>query len=119
MLTRNCESQKARLIYPMDFNVRVTVFDKEPKYYVPKAYYSAWIKTIHDSLGRSIVNSESNFVFTIKRLGHENSSLFHSPGNKLIEKITKKYQKPISLRIETIEENPRAWVFYLLKDIYS
>ena len=116
MLIRNCE-KKVPLIYPGDFNVRVTVCAPKSKYTTSACYYAAWIETIRDSLGGSMVHSTETKSFTIRRIDKNSNYLFSSQGTHLAEELKKAFQTPISFRIETVEACPKAWVFLLEKDI--
>ena len=116
MLTRNCET-KSKLIYPGDFNVRLTVCTSKSRYLTEGAYYPAWIETIRDSLGGSILNSSEIKTFSVRRIDKDSSYLFHLQGKMLVERLKGFFQKPVSFRLETLEERPRAWVFLLEKDL--
>jgi len=111
MLIRNCET---KLFQRSDFNVRVTIFDKNPKHYPPEAHKVAWIETIRDSLGGAIVNSTKEDAFTLTKEGQHYAYLYQGSGKGLIEKIKSKYQKPCSLRIELLGDTNRAWIIIVI-----
>lgn len=110
MLIRNCETN---LFQHGDFNVRVTIFDKNPKHYVPEAYKGAWIETIRDMLGGYIVNSDKEDAFTLTKEGQRYHYLYQGSGKSLITMLRSKFQKPCSLRIELLGEPTRAWIIII------
>lgn len=110
MLTRNCVTD---LFESGDFNVRVTLFDNNPKYYVPEAYKGAWIETIRDSLGGGIVNSKEVRAFSIKRTGKKDSYLYEGTFTQFLEKLRSSFQKPTSIRITIFGEPDRSWIILI------
>ena len=117
MLTRNCETEKSSLIYPGDFNVRVTVCTPKSRFLQEDAYYPAWIGTLMDSFGGSILNSDEVKTFSIKRIDKKNPYILRRTGKELIKSIKFLFQKPVSFRLEILEDNPRVWIFLMEKDI--
>ena len=110
MLTRNCATD---LFERGDFNVRVTLFDKDPRHYVPAAYKSAWIEAIRDSLGGGIVHSRKSHAFAVKKPGQKHSYLYSSTFAQFIRKIESSYQKPTSIRITIFGEPDRSWLILI------
>ena len=107
MLNRNCATD---LFEPGDFNVRVTLFDKNPKYYVPGAYKAAWIETIRDSLGGGISHSNEIRTFRIKRPNQKNAYLYEGTFSQFIQMLKATRQKPTSIRITIFGERDRSWI---------
>ena len=111
MLIRNRET---KLFQSGDFNVRVTVFDRNPKHYVPAVYKSAWIETIRDALGGGILDSKKVRGFTIYHDKMRTFYLFNGTGKELISKINAMFQKPKSLRISIIDgDREKTWVIII------
>lgn len=112
MLTRNCEATS--LLREGDFNVRVTIFDRNPKFYTPEAYKAAWIETIRDSMGGMLVNSKETFKFHIQIANAKGFQEITGPASDLISLLrTEAYPKPMSLRIDVVKSKNKmhSWIF--------
>ena len=114
MLIRNCET---KLIFPGDFNVRVTVCKESHPLGQKEGSYPSWLDTIKESLGGSILNSDEIKTFSIRRIDKKQSYLFKKRSSGIMSCFTYWFQKPVSFRLETIEEHPKVWIFYLEKDL--
>ncbi len=115
MLNRNCATD---LLERGDFNVRVTLFDKNPKHYVPEAYKAAWIETIRDCLGGGIVHSNEPKTFAIKKPGQKTAYLYGGTFTQFIQKLESYFQKPTSIRITILGEHDRSWII-LIPDFHT
>lgn len=110
MLTRNCVTN---LFEKGDFNVRVTLFDKNPKHYTPEAYKAAWVETIRDSLGSGIAHSNEIRAFSVKKPGQKSSYLYEGTFSNFIRKLQSSLQKPTSIRITIFGEPDRSWIILI------
>lgn len=108
MLSRNCEALS--LFKKGDFNVRVTLFDKNPKNYYSKEFKMAWIETIRDSLGGGIVNSNNQESFTVTKVSKTSSYLFRGTGSEFINILKNAVDEPKSIRIDIAGEPVRSWI---------
>lgn len=112
MLIRNCEATS--LLREGDFNVRVTIFDRNPKFYTPEAYKAAWIETIRDSMGGMLVNSKETFKFHIQIASAKGFQEITGPSSDLISLLrSEAYPKPMSLRIDVVKSKNKmhSWIF--------
>ena len=112
MLTRNCVTD---LFEKGDFNVRVTLFDREPKFYLPEAYKAAWIETIRDSLGGGIFPSNEVRDFSVKKAEQKASYLYSGTANQFIQELKSSRQKPTSIRITILGKPDRTWIILIPK----
>ncbi len=110
MLTRNCATS---LFKTGDFNVRVTLFDKNSKYYTPKAYKAAWFETIRDSLGGGNIQSNVEKTFYIVCEDSKNYHLFKGTTRELIQKMDYMFLKPVSIRISLLDEKEKSWIILI------
>ena len=112
MLTRNCATEN--LFEKDDFNVRTTMFCKNPKYYVVSAYKAAWIETIRDCLGGFIVNNASYLSFKITYIDSNQHKIvcpLHETGINLSRRLKKLFDAPQSIRIDVITNcSKKSWV---------
>ena len=110
MLTRNCATD---LFQSGDFNIRVTLFDRNPKHFVTDAYKAAWIETIRDSLGGGIANSNEVKSFLFRLTGQKSSYFFDGNFSQFIQMIKHCCQKPTSMRITLLGDAPRTWIILI------
>ena len=110
MLTRNCATD---LFEKGDFNVRVTLFDKNPKYYTPEAYKTAWAEAIRDCLGRGIAHSNEIKGFRIKKSKHKQTYFYQGNFTQFIQMLKTTIQSPTSIRITILGETDRTWIILI------
>lgn len=112
MLNRNCATED--LFENGDFNVRTTLFCKNPKYYVKEAYKKAWIETVKECLGGFIVNNELYLSFKITYMNSENTKIIcplYEKGINLPRRLKKLFDTPQSVRIDLLTNNSkRTWI---------
>ena len=115
MLTRNCVP---KLFRPDDFNARVTVFSKTPRYYQPLAYKNAWLETIRNSLGKGVVNNtDSNFIEIVASNGGYCNGFM--TGNQLMDRLQRDFHEPTSIRISFHGWPTRSWIIILERELTS
>lgn len=107
MLIRNCALE---LFQQGDRNVRTTVFDCNPRYYVPEAYKIRWIETIKDSFGKGLLNSSVLKSFCIRKPKQKNAYLYSGTFSDLIQKIDSMFQKPTPIRIDILGDKQHTWI---------
>ena len=95
MLIKNSETN---LFKQGDFNIRVTLFDKNPKYYSAAAYKEIWVKTIYDSLRGSIIHTNKQYTFCIEYPGLEKPYALIGTAAQLTKNLYS-YDLPKSVRI--------------------
>ena len=114
MLTRNCVTN---LFKKDDFNVRVSVFDKNPAHYLPKAYYNAWIDMITDSLGGGLLNSGKEIIMVFTRTSKEQNG-HQIISDQIPEYVRSDFTKAEPMRIDIIKNNEKhSWIFLLNENL--
>ena len=115
MLTRKCA--KNELFKAGDFNIRLTVFDHSPKFYLPKPYKDAWIATLRDSLGLSVINSKKFLHYRVTYISKKILiclEYHYTQGCELAEKISNDFDIPTSIRVDLIlERKTLSWIILL------
>lgn len=105
MLTRNCVPN---LFKRGDYNVRVTYFDRNPRFYQPAGYKKAWIEAIHDSIGEGVANSD--FVYHVSVTTPMGSFSRKLSGREIAATISNRFS-PTSVRIDiTISNKQHTWI---------
>ena len=97
MLIRNCVSN---LFKENDENVRVTIFKKNPRFYVTGGYMHSFLETVRNSLGPGICyNSTEDFCFFLIYEVADNILYkeIDCHGNEIMEEI----KKFIAVTLET------------------
>lgn len=117
-------SNERELFNKEDLNVRVSVYGKNPKYYMTEAYKDAWIRKICEALDESDtisplscekytifhLNEEETYLFKdctrydIKAFDNDTlvftTTLWNVKGDELISFIKEQFKLPRTLRID-------------------
>ena len=109
MLIRNCVTD---LFNSDDFNVRLTMFAKNPKFFLSQAYKAAWIETIRDSLGEGILNSNKEYKFAITTSTPLSVTLYEGTPKGLMKFITDNVS-PSSIRITLFDITEKTWIILI------
>lgn len=114
MLIRNCVSN---LFKENDENVRVTIFKKNPRFYVTGGYMHSFLETVRNSLGPGICyNSTEDFCFFLIYEVADNILYkeIDCHGNEIMEEIKKFIDYPKSVRVECCKRgqirSKRSWI---------
>lgn len=107
MLIKNCALE---LFQQGDHNVLTTIFNCNPRHYLPLTYKMRWIETIKDCLGKDLLNSSICKTFSIRKPKQKNAYLYSGTFSALIQKIDSIYQKPTPIRIDILGEEQHTWI---------
>ena len=110
MLIRNCETD---LFRRGDFNVRVSLFEKKKKYYLPFAYKEDWINTIRSCLGNGNLSSTEILSFSVSQTGKDKPALFKGTFSMLVENLERCSCEPTSIRIDLFSKPNRSWIILI------
>ena len=118
MLIRNCVTN---LFKENDEKVRVTIFKKNPKFYITGGYMHSFLETVRNTLGPGIVwNDTNDFCFFIiyEVAGNYVYKEIDCRGRQIISEIQKLIDYPTSLRIECCRRGhiraKRSWIILVL-----
>ena len=103
-----------------DFDVRLTLFNYDPKMCTFKDYKSAWIQTICSTVSSAFVTSHSTFIFDIYDCVSNKAPIrVTCKGTDFAAELDKLFEKPISLRIELAGSSrmvvfvKKSWIIFI------
>lgn len=118
MLIRNCVSN---LFKANDENVRVTIFKKNPRFYIQGGYIHSFLETVRNMLGPGIFNNDTEtlcFTLIYEVAGNTIYRDFYCTGKQIVQEITKLVDYPTSLRVECRRRwqsrSKRSWIVLVM-----
>ena len=118
MLIRNCVSN---LFRSNDENVRVTIFNKNPKYYITGGYMHSFLETVRNSLGPGITSNSAEelcFFLIFEVADNYIYKEIDCYGKQIMDEIEKLIEYPKSIRIECCKRgqfrSKRSWLILVL-----
>lgn len=112
MLKRKCEI--TGLLNEGDFNVRVTIYDPTKASNDPTKQKAAWLESIRDSLGGSIINTVCTYDWEVTNQHGIKIGSGWTKGKNITKVIDALFEKPEPIRISvktTDSTTPRIWIF--------